>query len=164
MLTIRHTTMEDLPTIMGIYKIAQDFMIKTGNPNQWMHAHPAEELVKEDIENGINRVIEEDGRICGVFALIEGKDPTYGYIEGGEWLNDDPYVTIHRIASDQTARGIFECALKYCLTYEKNVRIDTHEDNKVMQGLVEKNGFKKCGIIYLKNGSPRIAFHLAPQH
>jgi hypothetical protein len=29
-----------------------------------------------------------------------GKDPTYAVIENGNWLNDEPYGVIHRIASN----------------------------------------------------------------
>ena len=29
-----------------------------------------------------------------------------------------------------------------------------------MQHLFEKNGFKKCGIIYLEDGSERLAYQL----
>ena len=32
---IRKAKIEDLERIMGIYRIAQDFMIESGNPNQW---------------------------------------------------------------------------------------------------------------------------------
>ena len=39
-----------------------------------------------------------------------------------------------------------------------NIRIDTHKDNKIMQGLLARHGFSYCGIIYLKNGSPRLAY------
>ena len=41
-----------------------------------------------------------------------------------------------------------------------NIRIDTHEKNASMQRMVEKNGFKKTGIIYVKDGSPRYAYQL----
>lgn len=36
--------------------------------------------------------------------------------------------------------------------------IDTHKDNKITRHLIEKNGFAKCGIIYVADGSPRIAY------
>ena len=39
-----------------------------------------------------------------------------------------------------------------------SVRIDTHEDNIPMQNMIEKNGFKKCGIIYLLDGNKRLAY------
>ena len=36
--------------------------------------------------------------------------------------------------------------------------IDTHEDNQSMQKLLAKNQFSYCGIIYLSDGSKRLAF------
>lgn len=158
MLEVRRAKKEEFDTIMGIYKIAQDFMISTGNPNQWKRTNPTPEQIREDIENGICHVIARNDEIYGVFALCEGVDPTYLYIEDGKWLNDETYVTIHRIASNQKVKGIFTCAMDYCKTYGNNIRIDTHNDNKVMQNVLVKNGFSKCGTIYLKNGDPRIAF------
>jgi len=151
---------EDFDRVMEIYRIAQDFMISTGNPNQWKHSHPAAELVKEDIEKSICHVICDGDTIHGVFAMLEGKDPTYSYIEGGKWLNDDKYVTIHRIAGDGQTHGILETAVEYGKKYADNIRMDTHNDNLVMQGALGKQGFKRCGIIYLENGDPRIAFQL----
>ena len=41
-----------------------------------------------------------------------------------------------------------------------HLRIDTHEDNKVMQRAVEKQGFQRCGIILTDDGTPRIAYDL----
>ena len=35
MLQIRNAVIDDLKQILEIYKYAQDFMIRTGNPNQW---------------------------------------------------------------------------------------------------------------------------------
>ena len=158
MLTVRKAETADFDRIMQIYRVAQDFMIETGNPNQWRHSHPTEEQIREDIKNGICQVICEDSVIHGVFALCEGKDPTYSYIEEGHWLNDDTYVTIHRIAGDQQVHGILETAVTYCKKYADSIRADTHHDNTVMQGALKKQGFERCGIIYLKNGEPRVAF------
>ena len=158
MLVVRKAKKAEFDVIMGIYRVAQDFMIRTGNPNQWRHSHPAPEQIKEDIEKGICHVICDGERIHGVFALCEGVDPTYLHIEEGAWLNDEPYVTIHRIAGDQQAHGIFTNAMEHCKQYADNIRIDTHKDNQVMQNVLAKHGFSRCGIIYLKNGEPRIAF------
>ena len=68
---VREAEDEDLDEIMKIYRIAQDNMIKSGNPTQWGHFYPSLELIKEDISRGVCHVICED-EICGVFALIEG--------------------------------------------------------------------------------------------
>lgn len=68
-----------------------------------------------------------------MFALFEGEDPTYAYIEGGHWLNNAPYVTIHRLAGDGQMHGLFPCAVGYCKEISKNIRVDPHADNKIMQ-------------------------------
>ena len=92
--------MKDLEDIMCIYRIAQDFMISTGNPDQWGHFYPKRELIEDDINNGVCHVICENDSIHGVFALFKGREPTYSHIENGKWLNDDEYITVHRIAGD----------------------------------------------------------------
>ena len=155
---VRKAVENEFDTIMEIYRIAQDFMISTGNPNQWKHSHPAPEQIKEDIKNGICHVVCDETAIHGVFALCEGVDPTYLHMDGGTWLNEEPYVTIHRIAADGKAHGIFSAAMDHCKNYADNIRIDTHEDNKVMQNVLTKHGFSKRGIIYLANGDPRLAY------
>ena len=38
------------------------------------------------------------------------------------------------------------------------MRADTHADNKVMQHLLESEGFTRCGIIHVADGTPRIAY------
>lgn len=159
MLNIRTATADDLQTLLAIYRYAREFMRNTGNPDQWGTVHPAEEIIISDIHNGISKVICDENGIRGVFALLEEAEPTYAEIENGEWLNGDPYVTIHRIASDGQAHGIFRCAADHCKSVCRNVRIDTHKDNKIMRNLIEQNGFKKCGIIYVRDRSPRIAYH-----
>ena len=39
-----------------------------------------------------------------------------------------------------------------------NLKIDTHENNVVMQNLLKKNGFTYCGRIYVDDGGERLAF------
>ena len=158
MLSIRKASPDELGRLMEIYRTAQDYMIATGNPNQWGHFNPPEERVKEDIRTGISHVIFDESGIHGVFAMCAGEDPTYSYIENGSWLNDGPYITVHRIASDQKVHGVFDCAIEYCKARADNIRIDTHAENRIMQKLIKRNGFKECGTIYLANGSPRMAF------
>ena len=155
---IRRYTMQDLPRVQEIYAYARAYMKRSGNPNQWRDTSPEERLLLGDIEKGTGYVLEENGQIYGVFALIPGQDPTYGYVEGGAWLNDEPYETIHRIASDGTHQGVVEKACAFAASRTGNIRIDTHEDNKTMQHVLDKLGFTRCGIIYLLNGEPRIAY------
>ena len=158
MLTIRKAEEADFHRIMEIYRQARDFMIRSGNPDQWGKTFPPPELIRQDIRTGISRVLYDDRGLHGVFALIEGPDPTYDYIENGKWVNDNPYVTIHRIAGDGESHGIFRASADYCKQISKNVRIDTHAKNLPMQKQIEKKGFRKCGTIYVADGSPRIAY------
>lgn len=148
----------DLQSILVIYKKARQFMIDTGNPNQWASGGPTKEQLLNDISNNDLYVIKEKDDIVGVFAFIIGEDSTYKVIEQGHWLSDSEYGTIHRVASNGTVHGLFDMIIDYCSKKIGHLRIDTHSDNKVMQHLIEKNGFLKCGIIYVNDGSPRIAY------
>lgn len=161
---IRRATTGDLPEIRKIYTAAKAYMNASGNPNQWAAGYPPEEYLRQDMELLRLYVCEEDGVSHGVFMLSTEDDPTYHYIEGA-WLNDAPYGVIHRIASDGTKKGMLGTVLEFCKEKMKeqnisNLRIDTHEDNRTMQHLLAKYGFRRCGIIYLENGSPRIAYQL----
>ena len=155
---IRKARIDDINQIMKIYRIAQDFMIASGNPDQWGHSYPSEDLIKEDISKEACYLICDDDCPHGVFALFNGDEPTYQHIEDGVWINDEEYITVHRIASDGKVHGIFKCAVEYCKGISDNIRIDTHDSNEVMQRQIEKNGFERCGAVYVRDGSPRIAY------
>ncbi len=158
LLKVKNAAADDLEHIMSIYKNAQDFMARSGNPGQWGHTYPDRETIEADIKEGRCRLMYDGTGVHGAFALCEGTDPTYLRIDDGSWLNDEPYVTIHRIAGDGKAHGIFRCAAGFCKGISKNVRIDTHEKNAPMQRVIEENGFRRCGIIYTRDLTPRIAY------
>ena len=149
---------EDLPRIMEIYDIAKAYMRANGNPNQWNGAYPDPETLRTDIEKQRLYVYKKDGRIHGVFMLLLEEEPTYAYIEDGSWREERPYGTIHRLAGGGEVRGLFAKCVAFCESKVKYLRADTHFDNHTMQHLLEKNGFERRGIIYLKNGDPRIAY------
>ena len=155
---VRKATADELDRIMEIYRYAQDYMIRSGNPEQWGHFYPDSGLIKNDIREGKCRVICDEKAIHGVFALFEGEEPTYQLIEDGKWLNEEPYITIHRLAGDGQVHGLCRCAMDYCKERSSNIRIDTHAKNTIMQRQIEKNGFQRCGTIYVADGSPRIAY------
>ena len=155
---IRKATTMDMPAIQAIYARARAYMRQTGNPNQWKDNAPAQSLIDRYIAQGVLMVAEDQGLLQAVFALIPGPDPTYSYIEG-KWLNDAPYAAIHSVASAGLMPGMLGVCLAYADTLYDNLRIDTHHDNLVMQHLLDKHGFTRCGIIYLENGDPRIAYH-----
>lgn len=157
-MTIRHTTPADYSRIQEIYAYAREQMRRAGNPGQWGDSRPSGETLLNDIRHRQSHVLEEQGQISGVFTFIIGEDPTYRIIRQGQWLDDAPYGTIHRIAGNGAGKGIFRKCLSYCMAQIPNIRIDTHRDNALMRHLLEKHGFRKCGIIYVEDGSPRIAY------
>lgn len=158
-MTIRRTTYEDLPELMALYREARQIQLDSGNLHQWKEGYPPEEKIRSDIDQGVGYAIEQDGKIVGAFAFLPGIDPTYNYVEGGAWLDDEkPYGTIHRLGSLKSAKGIARACFEWCWAQIPNLRIDTHQDNACMRHCIEKFGFKYCGIIYLLNGEPRMAF------
>lgn len=157
--TIRPATFTDLDRLMEIFEAARRFMESTGNPNQWINGYPQRALIAEEISQEHCYVCQdEEGKTIGTFCFVPSPDPNYACIEDGAWLIDAPYHVIHRLASDGSEKGIFKACIDWCALQDTNLRADTHADNKVMQHLLEKNGFIRCGIIYVSNGTPRIAY------
>jgi len=156
---IRPTTYADLDALLAIFAYARAQMAADGNPTQWGDGYPTREQLENDIQRGVSYVIVHEGVPCATFVFIIGEDPTYHYIEDGQWLDDTlPYGTIHRIASNGEQRGIFHTVLHWCSAQCHNIRIDTHQDNKRMIHLIEQAQFTRCGIIYTHDHSPRIAY------
>ncbi len=156
---IRPTTHADLPEVMNIYAFAQGFMHRSGNPTQWPPGYPSAEHVAKDIDAAHSFVCEnENGEIVATFCFILGDDPTYARIYEGAWLNRAPYGTVHRLASAGKEKGVAEACFRWCFAHCPNIRVDTHRDNRVMQHLFQKLGFTYCGIIYVANGTPRMAY------
>ena len=161
---VRLAETKDLDAVEKVYDAARAYMAASGNPHQWGDdGYPHRELLEEDVSLRRLFVIEENGAVHAVFAFMLGNDPTYAYIEDGQWPNDKPYGTIHRIASDGLIKGMFTRAFDYCRSQIDEIRIDTHHDNKTMQHVVAKHGFRRCGIIYLENGAPRIAYQYSKE-
>lgn len=155
---IRRSSRSDMDEILKLYVKAREFMTIHGNPNQWGKNHPEISLIEQDIDHNNSYVCTDDGKIVGTFMFVEDNDPTYAKIYQGEWINNEPYGVVHRIASAKGKRGVATACLEWCFKKCGNIRIDTHRDNFPMQNLLKKNGFVQCGIIHLKNGDERIAF------
>ncbi len=159
---IRKTEPADMSRIMEIYAGARKFMAEHGNPNQWGPTNwPPEALIRQDIARGTSYVCEEEGRTVGTFFFAFGRDiePAYAEITEGEWLDGSPYGVVHRIASDGTVKGVGAFCLGWAYAQCGHLRIDTHGDNRVMQGLLEKLGFVHCGTIFVEEDDfPRLAY------
>lgn len=156
---IRLTTLDDLHRVMELYDIARDFMRENGNSSQWIDGYPSEKFIAEEIADNHSYVCENhEGEIVATFCFIYGNDPTYEKIYYGQWLDNESYATIHRMASSGEEKGVGVACFDYCFSQHPNIRVDTHRDNLVMQNIMEKYGFTYCGIIYVSNGSERLAY------
>ncbi len=160
----RKAVKADIPQIMAIIEQAKAYL-KSKGVNQWQNGYPDAEAIEKDIENSNSYVLEQSGSIVGTAAVILSGDRNYDHIYDGKWLSTYPYAAIHRIAVSDEARGtgiasvILENIEGLCRQMDiHSIRVDTHEDNKSMQGLLSKNGFRYCGIIYLEDGSKRLAY------
>ena len=89
--TIRPATMEDLDRAMEVYALAQQFMVKTGNPNQWQPGFPYRSMIEHDIEEG-HMMLWVDGEDVaqGCFAFLPGPEHDYDEIFEGAWPDDEP--------------------------------------------------------------------------
>lgn len=159
MLYIRTAKVSDLDKILKIYEAARSFMASVGNPSQWSDSYPPKELLVEDIASEKLYCVESEGVVEGVFYFSVENDPTYAEIDG-KWLDDEPYAVIHRVASSGRVKGVLSSAVRFATDIFPNIKIDTHNDNLVMQAALSKLGFEKCGTIRLENGDPRIAYQL----
>ena len=159
--TIRPAAVQDIPEIMTVLEAAKGIMRRSGNLDQWKDGYPSEAVIRSDIAGECGFVVEDDGRIVAYFAFIPSPEPTYSLIEGVEWLDDTlPYYVIHRIGSIPESHGIFRSIMDWCIAVSRNLRIDTHRDNRIMQHCILSYGFRYCGIIYLLNGDERLAYQL----
>lgn len=155
---IRNASICDLEFVLQIYDSARKFMMENNNPTQWGNSYPSKEILTNDLNNGNLYVILKDEVIVASFVFIIGEDETYKNIYDGSWICDSLYGTIHRVASNQTIKGVFGLIVKYCEAKISHLRVDTHPDNIFMQKAIAKEGFIKCGNIFVRDGSMRFAY------
>lgn len=159
---VRHAEKRDFDRVMEIYARARDFMAATGNPRQWSAADwPPEALVRKDIRDRHSYVCDADGRTVAVFYYRFGHDiePNYRSIVDGSWIGDDTYGVVHRLASDGSVKGAGSYCLDWSFSRSNHLRVDTHGDNRIMQHMLEKGGFVRCGTVFVdEDDDPRLAY------
>ena len=154
---IRKTIPADIDSVMQIYADAREFMRKSGNPTQWKTG-PARERVERDIQEEKSHVCTEGGETIAAFYFAVEREPVYDSLDG-DWLSEEIYGVIHRIAKRRGAPGgVGRFCIEWCLGRHGNIKIDTHENNAPMRKLLENLGFVYCGVVRYPDGGERIAF------
>ena len=165
---IRKSCPADTQSLLALFDEARKTIASLGI-NQWQNGYPNREAVDEDLSKNRSYIVENEGLLAGTFAIIDDGEPTYDVIHNGQWKTGDTdnYIAVHRVAASVAMRGkgvstaIVEFAKECAVSLgRKSVRIDTHEGNVVMRRMLEKHGFEYCGVIYLENGDPRVAYEL----
>jgi ribosomal protein S18 acetylase RimI-like enzyme len=154
----------DVNSIMNIIRQAQAYL-KGQGVNQWQNNYPNADTVRNDIKNNYGYVLVKDHQIVGTVTVIFDIEKTYEFIYQGNWISNEKYAVIHRIAVDSEYKGLGLASVivkhieAMCMNRDvHSIRVDTHKDNISMQKMLQKNGFQYCGIIYLADKSERIAF------
>ncbi|WP_338597739.1 GNAT family N-acetyltransferase [Clostridium baratii] len=161
---LRKSVNEDINNIMQIIDEAKEALKEQGI-DQWQNGYPNADVIRNDILNNDSYVFIKNNEIVATSAVSFDGEKTYDKIYDGNWISNDEFAVIHRIAISNKYKGtgiaseIIKMIENICL--DKNVhsiKVDTHEFNMPMQKLLKKNDFKYCGVIYLEDKSKRVAF------
>ena len=164
MMHLRKSTLADRESIMNIIAQAQAYF-KAQGIDQWQNNYPNLEVIQNDIRNGNSYVLVKDSEVVATAVLTFTTEASYESVYDGQWLSDQPYGVIHRIAVEHELKGLGLSSMvmkemeSICLAEGiHSLRVDTHEENLSMQKLLQKNGFIYCGHIYLTGGAKRVIF------
>ena len=152
---IKQASLNELDIIMSMIDEGRKH-IQTYGISQWINGYPSKELISDDINSGKGYLLIEDDEIVGYFVKVD-YDPCYDVIEG-KWLNDSPYVAIHRTVTKYFNNGLGSKMFDEIKKEYSHIRVDTHEGNISMNKCLLKNGFTYCGVIHISDGSPRNAY------
>ena len=161
---MRKAEINDIKKIVNIIDEAKK-NLKADGIDQWQIDSMNEEFLLKQIKTG-KSFVYEDGEILAYAYLSDDIEKAY-MVWDDDFSGKKP-ITIHTFAvdSNNTKRGVamkfFIDIIKYAQKYQfDSLRIDTHEDNFKMRGLINKLGFKKIGNIFIDEEGrkkPRICY------
>ena len=130
---------------------------------QWHPDYPTLQTILDDIAAGTGYAFVDGQGVIGYCCIIVGDEPAYRVIDG-EWKTSRPYAVVHRLAFSRRARGrglsgeAMGLIKDLCQTRHVDaIRVDTQEENKVMQHILVREGFSYCGLVQF-DGGPKLAY------
>ena len=130
---------------------------------QWHPDYPTQQTILDDIAQGIGYAFADDTGVIGYCCIVIGDEPAYREIDGA-WKTDRPYAVVHRMAFSRRARGggrskeAFSLIRTFCRSNHVGaIRLDTQKENRVMQHILDREGFAYCGLIQF-DGGPKLAY------
>ena len=148
---IRLAFPNEVDAIMQVIEEAKKCLADAGS-TQWQNGYPNTDTIIEDIISGQAYVALEEGELLAYAAVTKSPEKAYEAIYDGNWEGKEAeYLVFHRIAvaSDVQGQGVAQTFLEGLIEgYDYlDFRSDTHDQNKVMQHIFEKLGFKQVGKV-----------------
>ncbi len=155
---LKKAEMDQLSAAMDLISDGKRYLKEQGS-DQWQTGYPDETDIREDILRGRGYFVTDGTQPLAYLCVDFKGEPAYGQIRG-QWLTgSSPYGVIHRLAIRSESRGkglsreIFSLAEELCRNCgAQSIRVDTDEKNKIMQHILQKNGFVPCGTIWFAGG------------
>lgn len=133
--------------------------------DQWQGKEPSLKTIQNDVKHKQFYLLEDGNQVIGGAALLS-KDEAYDHLISGSWINQDPYIVIHRFFLHPTFHG--QKLGKVLLTCIEdlvwargiqNIRLDTHERNIPMRGLLKSLKYVEVGRVNLPQAGERLVYH-----
>ncbi|MFS9256265.1 GNAT family N-acetyltransferase [Streptococcus infantis] len=148
---IRLAFPNEVDAIMQVIEGAKKYLAEAGS-TQWQNGYPNTDTIIEDIISGQAYVALEEGELLAYVAVTKSPEKAYEAIYDGNWQGKETeYLVFHRIAvaSDVQGQGVAQTFLEGLIEGFDylDFRSDTHAQNKAMQHIFEKLGFKQVGKV-----------------
>lgn len=161
--TFRKALISDADRIWQIILQAKEQMRLLGS-QQWQDGYPLPQDIARDIERDYGYVLCDGDRVIAYGAVIFNGESAYAGITEGTWLNDEPYIVVHRlaVADEAKQRGVATRFMREAEELSRsrgvfNFRVDTNFDNYYMHKMLARLGFEYCGKIKYERGE-RLAY------
>lgn len=154
--TIRTVRPEELDRVWELVRAAVARM-NAGGSFQWGQDYPTRGDFAGPLAAGeLYAACDAGDVILGVVVLNTWEEPVYGELEG--WRVPGPALVIHKMAVDPAAQGKGVAGALFAFAIElaqkrglASLRGDTYTENKAMQHLFERFGFRQVGQVHFPN-------------
>lgn len=149
---LRPAGLEDVEAVMRVMDAGRRAQRIQGFV-QWADGYPDAAVIRADILSGAGRLlVAEDGDIAGYAALVEF-DAGYDSLGDDVWHYGGGFAVVHRMAVADAYRGKGLSDIFFGLleaeaagTGVGALRVDTGVENRVMQHILSRRGYRDAGV------------------
>ncbi len=159
-----NATVNDILWIMQAIELCRP-ILASQQSDQWQGKEPSLKTIQNDVKQKQFYLLKNRNQSIGGAALLS-KDDAYDHLMSGSWLNQDPYIVIHRFFVHPTFHGQkLGKVLLTCIedlvwaSGTQNIRLDTHERNAPMRGLLKSLNYVEVGRVNLPQAGERLVYH-----